>query len=148
MTVTYDNVPHILGDEVLTENCGKRCSCMGQSWDCVPFSCPSGTLCGIDLEGKEECNAIQDCPAGATWTKWTDVDAAENGNDRESAKKARKKYPGFGICTTPLLAEGRMVEEPEKTMHILREEGWFIRSATDRVGTESYKTKKFDTISA
>ena len=121
----------------MTDNCSKKCSCSGQAWDCVPFSCPSGTICEIDLGGNFECNAIQECPAGSTWTKWTDVDAAENGNDRESAKKARKKYPGFGICTSPLLAEGRKLNEPEKNLEILRKDGWFIRSANDRVGPES-----------
>ena len=121
----------------MTDNCSKKCSCSGQAWDCVPFSCPSGTICEIDLGGNFECNAIQECPAGSAWTKWTDVDAAENGNDRESAKKARKKYPGFGICTSPLLAEGRKLDQPEKNLEILRKDGWFIRSANDRVGPES-----------
>lgn len=117
---------------IFQNGCAQKCTCGYQQWRCDDFQCPGTEECHIDLQGKEECRTKHECPEGYEWTKWTDVDAAQNGNDRESAKKARKRFPGYGICPDPYHAEGRSRESRED-ISTLRSQGWFIRSASDRV---------------
>lgn len=117
----------------LQNSCTEQCECTGQQWNCKDYTCSGGSQCLLDLQGNEYCEEVEECPTGYDWTRWTDVDGASNGNDRESAKKARKRYPGYGICSQPFITDGRSREEPDQHLPQLRDNGWLIRSANDRI---------------
>ena len=104
------------GASLLSENCGKKCTCMGSQWSCASHQCSTGSVCEIDLDKQQECRVETVCPDYAEWTNWVSVNDADDGNERESAKKSFTMHPGRGFCQNPIAVRGRSRIERHKTL--------------------------------
>ena len=89
---------------------------MGSEWSCAVHECKTGNVCEIDLDNKQQCVPETICPDYAQWTNWVSVNDADDGNERESAKKAYIMHPGRGFCQNPIATRGRSSIERHKTL--------------------------------
>jgi hypothetical protein len=92
------------GETKMSKNCDEMCTCVGQDFQCKPFSCPANTVCGRSRKEKKRM-----CLTPAAWTEWVgegcDVECGDEGTQIFT-----RECEGHGKCEGGKKA-GRKTEE-------------------------------------
>ena len=101
---TFEDKEYPPGVSILKDICREKCTCNenGQ-WRCKEHSCAENAQCVLDIDSSNyECQAPVDCSGTSrSWSVWLNSNTPTNGNERESAQKARKFHPHAGVCKEP-----------------------------------------------
>ncbi|CAG5094537.1 Oidioi.mRNA.OKI2018_I69.XSR.g13648.t1.cds [Oikopleura dioica] len=132
---TFEQKEYYAGVSILTDNCRQECTCTDDGlWRCKHHYCKShNEQCILDIESTNyKCQERVDCYGPRSWSSWINSNTPTNGNERESAQKARNFHPEAAVCKQPDAIEARRVRD-QKSVESLLQDGWRIFVGDDKV---------------